>query len=125
MRRVTFWPAEFVPVARIVSGYSPGPSVPPLIETLTVWLSPLLRVKLDGLTLTAPSPTGSTPFDCGPPSSVRPTVPPKLACSLLFGVLNVDDSVAGPAGRRRPGRRAPEPVVEKSRLTLPTLIATG
>ena len=26
--RVTFWPAEFVPVARTVSGYSPGPSGP-------------------------------------------------------------------------------------------------
>ena len=46
-----------------VSGYSPGPRVPPLIVRLTFWLPPLTRVKLDGETLTDPSPDGRTPFD--------------------------------------------------------------
>src|SRR5437667_3507699 len=75
MRRVTTWPSELVPVARIVSGYSPGPSDPPLIDTLIVWVMPLLRGKLDGVRLVAPMPVGSTPLTAGSafggPSMVR------------------------------------------------------
>ena len=66
---MTFWPAEFVPVARNVREYTPGPSVPPLTETLTAWLVPWLSVMVDGLTLTAPMPGGRTPFAAAPPST--------------------------------------------------------
>ena len=37
--RVTGWPAEFVPVTRSVSEYTPGPSVPPLTDTVAAWLT--------------------------------------------------------------------------------------
>ena len=75
--RVTVWPARFVPVARIVSWYSPGPRVPPLMETATAWLPFLLSVKDEGVSDADPIPEGSAPFRSGPPSSVSETVPPK------------------------------------------------
>ena len=46
--RVTGWPDEFVPVTRSVRGYSPGPSVPPLTETVTVCDVPLFEGEVEG-----------------------------------------------------------------------------
>src|SRR5690348_2995294 len=87
-RRVTFWPSELVPVARMVSGYSPAGSDPPLRVTVTVCVVPLLRVNVLGDTETAPMPDGRTPRSAGAPSIDRVTGPAK-AVALLFGVENV------------------------------------
>jgi hypothetical protein len=112
-----------VPVARTVSGYSPGPSVPPLTDTVTAWLPFLLSTKLLGLTLTGPIPAGRTPFACGPPSIVRLTVPPKNV-GFEFEVENV--IVPVPV---RPveaiDTTSPAPLLVKSRATFPIATATG
>src|SRR6476469_9609498 len=120
IRWVTGCPAEFVPVARIVSGYSPGPSDPPLIETLIVWVSPFARVKLDGVTVTAPSPTGSTPLAAGPPSTDTLTVSPETL-NALDPVFDVEMSklLVDVPPVAAMSNRVPNPVVVKSRPTAP------
>src|SRR5207244_2903397 len=83
---VTVSPLLFAPVARTVSGYSPGPREPPLMDRVTLCVSPLPRLNELGLMLVAPSPAGRTPLACGPPSIERDRVPLKYV-PPLFGVL--------------------------------------
>ena len=85
-------------------------------------LVPLLRVMLDGLTLTAPMPDGMTPAASAPPSMLRLTVPPKNV-PLLFGVLMV--TVPVPVEPVVAMETVAPELVEKSRLTLPIAIPTG
>jgi hypothetical protein len=120
--RVTGCPAEFVPVTRSVSEYTPGPRVPPLTETVTFWLVPLLRVTVDGLTLTVPIPAGRTPFEFAPPSTLRLTSPPKKV-PLLLVVLTVTGAV--PVEPVDASEIVAPELVEKSRLTLPMAMPTG
>src|SRR6266550_2520176 len=100
MRRVTTWPSELVPVARIVSGYSPGPSDPPLIDTLIVWVMPLLRVIVWGL------PVGANARE------PLPDVPIEKDPVPVAPVVGIDTM-------------RPAPVGAKSLETPPMLIATG
>ncbi len=83
----------------------------------------MLSVMVLGLIDTVPMPVGSTPFACGPPSTVNVTSPEKLV-ELLLGVLNCIVPVlvdpVDPTAMTRP-----ELVVEKSRLTDPIFTATG
>src|SRR3954470_9461584 len=120
--RVTTCPALFVPVARTVSGYSPGPSDPPLIEIVAERLPLDVRLNVLGLMLTAPMPLGRTPFDCGPPSTVSVMLPPNVELPPL--VLNVIVPVpVAPVDET--GMTMPLLLLEKSRPTPPMLTATG
>src|SRR5215210_7970898 len=117
--RVTTWPALLVPVARTVRGYSPGASVPPLMVMVAVRV-PLLARFTVGVMLTAPIPDGSTPFDCGPPSMLSVTFPPNVEppVPVLNGIVPVPVAPVVETAMT-----VPPPVLEKSRLTLPMLIA--
>ena len=121
--RVTVWPSEFVPVARIVRGYSPAASEPPPRLRLTDWVVPLLRVNVLGVTDRVPMPEGSTPASPAPPSIVSVTGP---ANAVLFE-LGVEKFIVPVAVAPvvAIANTCPEPVLEKSRATPPMLTATG
>src|SRR4051794_11213391 len=122
MIRVTTWPALFVPVARTVSGYSPGPSDPPLIEIVADRLPLEARLSVLGLMLTEPMPDGRTPLDCGPPSTVNAMLPPNVELPPLVLKVIVPVPVAPVV---ETGMTIPLLLLEKSRLTPPMFTATG
>src|SRR4051812_49672393 len=120
--RVTTWPALLVPVARTVSGYSPGPSDPPLIVIVAERLPLDARLSVVGLMLTEPMPLGRTPFDWGPPSTVRAMFPPNVELPPPVLKVIVPEPVAPVV---ETGMTIPLLLLEKSRLTPPMLAATG